>query len=317
MIPSPSPSNKGRKQSIACSPELPSQAIDSSFQAVPRQEMDASSHPCELPGGMETMAQELPAPVQNWDTEMIVSPVSPVSPVSMESPVEDVSMDQRMPDWSVVPGDGNATSHAVASFQLPFSSVTAFQPTQPPPVRRKRQPSWASASHRSSMFGNDAVSVISCLPGVPWPSTTTTPSPSRQGSGDSSSSTVSQSTVISQYSGSSLWFPQSQETNFGSTAADASAPSPPWIDTSSQNSVSPAAEMEDYSCPYCNYYPTGKIAYYGTYLNRHMANKHSPSRFPCPGCPKEFSRMDNLKTHQKNSCPKTRPEYNVERRCRW
>lgn len=60
-------------------------------------------------------------------------------------------------------------------------------------------------------------------------------------------------------------------------------------------------------CPHleCSFQSKGKPAKRAVYLKKHLAT-HLSQRVMCSGCGKEFSRPDNLKTHQKNVCPGTR-----------
>ncbi|KAG8422154.1 hypothetical protein J3459_010642 [Metarhizium acridum] len=60
-------------------------------------------------------------------------------------------------------------------------------------------------------------------------------------------------------------------------------------------------------CPHsgCSFRSRGNPAKRAVYLKKHLAT-HLPQKVTCSGCGKEFSRLDNLKTHQKKVCPRRR-----------
>lgn len=92
----------------------------------------------------------------------------------------------------------------------------------------------------------------------------------------------------------------------GSSAISAlSSTSPPTV-APQQFSLPDQMVAAGKRCPYhgCNYRPTGIKANWDIYMRKHM-EKHDSEGVLCEYCKKHYSRKDNLKIHQENSCPKS------------
>ena len=132
----------------------------------------------------------------------------------------------------------------------------------------------------------------------------------RHGSGDSwlsntTSSATSPDTLISQHSETEPGL-RGDEAAWSHSPATASSLDQMSITTPPIARLQPM-EVADFSCPdpNCNYRPRGKRSSWRRYLKKHIAT-HCREKILCRDCGKRFSRSDNLKTHQKDSCPKAR-----------
>lgn len=122
------------------------------------------------------------------------------------------------------------------------------------------------------------------------------------------SSIISPSTLIHQGSEFPPWANHGQHTISSGTKSPISAIPLSFSVATSSRTVSTPTDTENYNCPVegCSYVPTGKITQRKAYLQKHITNKHNPRKFPCIDCGKDYSRQDNLLTHQKNYCSKKR-----------
>ncbi|KAF4971315.1 hypothetical protein FSARC_1834 [Fusarium sarcochroum] len=333
----PSYSGDSRKQSVAYPSELPVISTPPS-ESQAEKNVDHSV-PCELyDPSSENRVSELPSSDHSVDSTTGYPP-QPIGPVLStintafpmftgaerftESPEEDIAIDSQIPDPSFHQGDDMEILPEYSHIQYPSIGAGQFAPQ---PSQDQHHPSWNSSGESVSLFPFDgqqhqncAQDVLYTLPGTsvdshvgvssfcadpylqqgaPSSSEQSISSQSRHGSGDSYLSVASRNAPMSgQFQvlgphhsrGSSRMYGVLSESSSNYVAAP---------------SNSPPSEMEDYHCPYCSYRPGGDVSHRKAYLKKHITNKHVLGPVPCPDCGKEISRMDNLKTHQKNSCKK-------------
>lgn len=79
-----------------------------------------------------------------------------------------------------------------------------------------------------------------------------------------------------------------------------SANSPTYSTATSPGSSS--SEFQDLKCPYCNHRPRGAMRYREANLKKHVAHVHGDRKpyYCVKGCEKVYTRVDNLKHHQKS-----------------
>lgn len=270
----------------------------------------------------------------------------------LESPVEDLTMEQRTPDFLMYQTDAPASTYPAAMTQVSHLSATHQGTPSRPSVEHGNQTSWAVMStplqqnypvpssfvspdgmsdHGPRGNNNNNISPVSAAPAnqtfsaqtFQHPTAPSTPNKSRNGSGHSWLSSNSYSTVASEFSDSPPWHHHGQQSSISSIAPPEPVTLPHYFrppglgairgsphsgSAVSLLSIAPTnSQMDDFRCPHCSFHPKGKRENFATYLSKHVTNQHDSVKFPCSDCGKEFSRSDNLKTHQKNSCPKTRP----------
>lgn len=285
---------------------------------------------CELTADVAVTPQELAASAA-FGSEALVSPNFELFSPSMStagffgdsrdiqtSPMEDLSaMDPRYPDWDVLLGDLSPTSPQIESSQLDFKPSMIFQHITPLEIQKQSDVQYVMLRHPSPQRRTATYSVApDPLQLTFQPKEVPLASPRRLSnvSMQPSSSTVPSSNfetayhsdkmqaiiqLIDQHTSSSESFRMSLYSPSVAQKTDTTPSSDP-SPTDSQVSVLPT-----YKCPYCEYRPTGIPKYWLVYLNKHIS-QHTSSKIPCPDCGKEISRKDNLKTHQRNSCPKSR-----------
>ncbi|KFA79491.1 hypothetical protein S40288_05378 [Stachybotrys chartarum IBT 40288] len=285
---------------------------------------------CELTADVAVPPHELAASVA-FGSDDLVSPNFELFPSSMSangvfgdsrvtqtSPMEDLSaMDPRYPDWDVLLGDLSPTSPQIESSQLDFNPSMIFQHITPLEIQKQSDAQYVMLRHPSPQRRTATYSVATDplqlafqpkdvplanprrLSNVPMQQSSSTMPSSNFDTAHHSDKMqaiiqlIDQHTSSSESSRMSLYSPSVAQKTDTSPSSD---PSP----TDSQVSVLPA-----YKCPYCEYRPTGIPKYWLVYLNKHIS-QHTSRKIPCPDCGKEISRKDNLKTHQRNSCPKSR-----------
>ncbi|KAH6986899.1 hypothetical protein EDB80DRAFT_655073 [Ilyonectria destructans] len=243
-----------------------------------------------------------------------------------ESPTEDLSMDTRIPSWDVLQEANAASSrqapHEMSTSHFPFPSASAHRPVSQYRSKQRRQSSWTfvqqpllqpgvQLSSRSAQYGMCATDGIPTSnhasfamlnqnsgfqPVVSSSSWEPTTSQYRQGSGDSGFSNGFHTMVGPGDLDSSPrpgHGPQSR--SCGAVPSIMVVGTPPDF-------CSPPVEMDGIHCPYCSYRPKGKWTGRRANLSKHIKNQHESDKIPCPNCDKEFSRKDNLATHQTNAC---------------
>ncbi|KAH7123113.1 hypothetical protein EDB81DRAFT_226457 [Dactylonectria macrodidyma] len=266
-----------------------------------------------------------------------------------ESPTEDLSMEARIPSWDALqeanPTFSRQVPHETPTSHFPFPSAKAHQPLSEYRSEQHRQ-SWTfvqelspqpgiQRSSRSAQCGmhttdsiptsNHASFAMHTLnsgfqPGASSSSWEFMTSQYRQGSGDSGLSDDSY-TMVRPGAADSLSQPGRgrQSRSCGAALSIMTVGTRPDF-------YSPPVEMDGMHCPHCSYRPKGKQTGRKANLNKHIKNQHESEKIPCPDCEKEFSRKDNLATHQASACkrrlsrgefPSARQHAELETGCDW
>lgn len=340
MAPTTRPSSARQKPPVLSSPEPSGRPSVSPIE--PCHEMDAvSSALFEVPGTGVVRAQELPASencrgagssskrsdsgfseLSTLSIDSATAPMFADMGAMTESPTEDLSMDARIPSWDVLREASAASSrqvpHEMSTAHFPFPPASAHRPVSQHRSEQSRQSSWTfmqqplrqpavPLSSQSAQYGmyatddiltNDHADFVmfkqnSGFQPVACPSSwEPTTSQYRQGSGDSGFSDSSHTMVGPGDSDSS-----SQPGHGRQSISHGAVPSNMGVGT-----CSPRVGMDGLRCPYCSYRPKGKRLGRKANLKKHIKNQHESDKISCPGCHKDFSRKDNLATHQTHAC---------------
>lgn len=313
---SPSSPHRSEKRAAAYSPPSPSQAFEAPRPAAP-QEVHSDPAPAlfELSDNMIARPEELPASesagtVPAWNDELVSAYSENACSAPMyvdlqeftESPTEDVSMESRMPEWNMQSGYEPGSSHVAAASQAHYPHANAMHSVSQVSIGEPQRAPWGFAQQNGASFHSEAM----ISPATPASAQGGTYFPNGTSTGDVAMNVSAYSHPPT--SDANWQYAPARPSQTRNRSGDSWASTATMVSTQSSHSQSPIAEAGGYHCPYpdCDYHPRGKTAYWDVYLTKHINNQHLASKIPCQHCGKMIGRRDNLKTHQKNSCPAAR-----------
>lgn len=326
-----SPEPSGRPAGSPADPCHEMDAVSSALFEVPgtgvirAQELPASENRREA-GPSSKRSDSGFSELSGLSTDGVTAPMFADMGAMTESPTEDLSMDARIPSWDVLQEASAASSqqvpHEMSTAHFSFPSASTHRPVSQYRSEQSRQSSWtfmqqplrqpgvplSSESAQYGMYATDDIptsdhasfAMLNQNSGfkpvaspLSWEPTT---SQYRQGSGDSGFSNGSHDMVGPGDPDSS------SKPGHGRQSISHGAVPSIMVAGKTPDFCSPLVEMDGLRCPYCSYRPKGKRLGRRANLNKHIKNQHESDKISCPGCNKEFSRKDNLATHQTNAC---------------